>query len=299
MIAPALEQLVILFTFLLIGFILGRSRVLDAGQSKVLSVLCVNLFLPCTIFNSFSTSFTVSNLRQYSALILSSVAILAVLLALMIPLSRALTRDAYRRLILAYSLIVPNFSYAGYAMAEGLFGSEGLLHLILFSIPVSLLTYTVFLPLLTRQKVTLKKLCNPVNVSIVLGIVVGLTGWRVAPLAATIITKGANCLAPTSMLLGGLVISEFKLKRLPFDFATLFTCAARLVIVPALMALVLRPLGNELLTNTAVVMYAMPCGLNTIVFPKLVGEDCSTGAALALISNSLALATIPLCLSLI
>ena len=49
----------------------------------------------------------------------------------------------------------------------------------------------------------------------------------------------------------------------------------------------------------AVLMYAMPCGLNTIVFPKLVGEDCSTGATLALMSNLLAVITIPLCISLL
>ena len=43
--------------------------------------------------------------------------------------------------------------------------------------------------------------------------------------------------------------------------------------------------------------YAMPCGLNTIVFPKLIGENCEIGAGLALVSNVLAIFTIPLCVA--
>ena len=41
---------------------------------------------------------------------------------------------------------------------------------------------------------------------------------------------------------------------------------------------------------------AMPCGMNTIVFPKLVGEDCKPGAALAFITTVLCIVTIPICL---
>ena len=45
-------------------------------------------------------------------------------------------------------------------------------------------------------------------------------------------------------------------------------------------------------------IYALPCGLNTVVFPKLVGENCSVGASLAFVSNILACITIPLVMSL-
>ena len=41
-------------------------------------------------------------------------------------------------------------------------------------------------------------------------------------------------------------------------------------------------------------LFAMPCGLNTIVFPRLVGEKCEIGAGLAFISSILSLITLPL-----
>ena len=49
----------------------------------------------------------------------------------------------------------------------------------------------------------------------------------------------------------------------------------------------------------ALIITCMPCGLNTIVFPRLVGEDCKTGARLALISHVFALISIPFWLSLL
>jgi len=47
-----------------------------------------------------------------------------------------------------------------------------------------------------------------------------------------------------------------------------------------------------------VVLLAMPCGLNTIVFPKIVGEKCDIGAGLAFVSNIAACITIPLVFAL-
>ena len=49
----------------------------------------------------------------------------------------------------------------------------------------------------------------------------------------------------------------------------------------------------------AIIVTCMPCGLNTIVFPKLVGEDCSLGAGLVLTTHALSCITLPFWLFLI
>ena len=153
--------------------------------------------------------------------------------------------------------------------------------------------------LLTRRPLTAKKLINSVNIAIVLGVLFGLTGWKLPNAASMILSKSAGCMAPVCMLLTGLVISEFKWKELPLRWSTAVVVLMRLLVIPIAVVLALKLTGNEMLPQTAVLAYAMPCGLNTILFPKLVSEDCSTGATLALISNVLALATIPLCLALV
>jgi predicted permease len=71
----------------------------------------------------------------------------------------------------------------------------------------------------------------------------------------------------------------------------------RLLGIPLVVCGILKLLGlqQEIVTAVLIVL-ALPCGLNTIVFPKLIGEDCKTGAALACVTSVLCCATIPFCL---
>lgn len=297
---PAFEQLGLLLAFMSVGFFFGKVGLLDHSHAKALSVTCVYLFLPCTIFNSFSKNFTPDNLSVYTPLLLGSAVILLILYFLAHYASALFVRQGYERKIYLYSMLVPCYGYVGYAMAEELFGSVGLLEFIIFSLPVSLFTYTIGFSMLTNQPVRLKKLLNPVNGAVILGILAGLFSIKLPGVANLFLSKSAACMAPVSMLLAGLTVSEFDFKALLLNKKSYVMCAVRLLVIPLAIFFVLRTVTeNTVLIRTALLFYAMPCGMNTIVFPKLVDEDCSIGASLALLSNLLSMLTIPLCLSLL
>lgn len=294
-----LEQIILLFTFMVCGYILGKKGLIKAEHTKILSTLEIYMFLPCTIFKSFYNSFTVSNLSNYYPLMLVAVVLLIVLYVISIFISKLLTKNKYRQTVFGYSLTVSNYGYMGYALAEGIFGSEGLLLLILFALPFSLYVYTAGYASLTKQKISFKQLANPIIISMVIGAFFGITQLNLPSVAETIITKSSACMAPISMVLAGLTISEFKAKELITDKKVYITSVLRLLVIPFAVLLILKPFLSDEIVRTAVLYCAMPCGLNTIVFPKLIGGDCKTGAKLAFISNILAIATIPLVLNFI
>ena len=74
--------------------------------------------------------------------------------------------------------------------------------------------------------------------------------------------------------------------------------AAVIILLPMAVGGALWLLVSPAVAQTAVLIYAMPCGLNTIVFPRLVNENCETGASLAVVSSLLCCLTIPFCLYL-
>ena len=41
-------------------------------------------------------------------------------------------------------------------------------------------------------------------------------------------------------------------------------------------------------------IFAMPCGMNTVVYPELTGRDAHLGAGLTLVSSVLAIVTLPI-----
>ncbi|MBS7298873.1 MAG: AEC family transporter [Eubacteriales bacterium] len=293
------EQILLLFIFMLIGYTLGKTGLIDRKESRVLSTLLVYLFFPCTIFKAFYTNFNIANLSVYYPLTLSGIVILGIIIVFASIMSKYLGKDEYEKKIYKYTLIIANFGYMGYAVAEGLFGTDGLLNMILFAMPFSCFTYTAGYCMLTKRELSLKRLINPVMIAIFLGAVFGLTGIKIPKLAKTAVLKSSSCMAPISMLLAGITISEYKIKELITDKNVYIACAFRLIIIPVTLLLVLRQFAPENIVRSAVLLTAMPCGLNTIIFPRLIGENCKTGAKLAFVSNILALATIPLIINAI
>ena len=292
------EQVFLLLLFGGVGYLLAKTKIADSGHTKLLSALCLYVFLPSNVFKTFAGRFTVAYLTEKYVLVLGAAVIVAVLALVAIPLSRLLTKHDYQQKIYHYSLTIPNFGYIGYALAEGIFGGDTLLDVMMFAIPLSAYTYTIGYCMLTNSKVTLKRLCNPVTVAMALGMVVGLSGISMPSVIGSFLGSASGCMAPISMLLTGMVITEYAMKDMLSRWRVYFVTALRLLVIPCVFGLVLRLLRLEVLVLPAVLMLSMPCGMNTIIFPKLLGEDCKTGAAMAFVSTLLCCLTIPLCLYL-
>ena len=186
----------------------------------------------------------------------------------------------------------------GYALAGGIFGEEVLLGVMMFAVPMSIYTYTVGYCMLTKSKGSLLKLLSPVNIGMLAGAIVGFFGIPIPGIVSNLLTKATGCMGPISMLLTGLVISEYALKDMVTNWRVYVLAVLRLLVIPICVGLIIRLVGVEEALLPALCILAMPCGLNTIVFPKLVGEDCKPGAAMAFVTSILCCVTIPLCLLL-
>lgn len=291
-----IEQVLLLLLFVAIGYTLCKLKKADSSHAKLLSCLCVYIFLPATIFRSFSTNFNPEYLRAHYPLVLASAVILIGMILLAKPAANLLAKDAYKQCVYRYSMTVSNYGYVGYALAGGIFGDQMLLNVMMFVLPVYLYTYSAGYAMLTKTRLNFRRLINPPLMAVAAGAVVGWFGIDLPNLFDLFLSKAAACNAPASMLLTGMVISDYAIGSLLKDRTVYVVTGLRLLAIPLAMAAVLKLLGLDGLLIPAIMVLAMPCGLNTVVFPKLVGEDCSTGAALAFVSSILCCVTIPLCL---
>lgn len=292
------SQVAILVLFASVGFILAKTRLINADHSKILSTLLVYVFLPCNLFKSFATNFNIKYIKENYFLILTSLCVLAVLILISHFLTKLLTKDSCKGAVYKYSLTVPNYGYMGYALTESIFGSGTLLSVMMFGLPLSIYIYTYGYCILTKSPLKLKKLINPVTIAIFAGMAVGLSGLKLPEFVNGFLTTAAAPMGITSMLLTGITVSQYKLKELINDKTNYIVVFLRLLLFPCAIAFILKTFVSADAALVALMIYAMPCGLNTVVFPKLVGEDCRTGASLALISSILSILTIPLCLYL-
>lgn len=291
------NQVFILFAFAAAGFIVAKSGKIKTEHTPLLSGLLVYVIAPLYVFETFSKNFTLKYISGNYEIILWSLGIVLFLGTVMAFMSKLFDKRKYERDIYEYSLVVPNSGYMGYPMAEAVLGSAGLLNTMIFCLPLSIYIYTIGYSKLTKSGLSFRKIFNPSMIAMLLGAFAGLFEIPIPSVAYSIMSKAGACMGPISMLLAGIVVSEFNFKELLSEKKIYIVTALRLFIVPVLIGLITAPFSKTV-TEVAVLIYAMPCGLNTIVFPRLVDEDCRLGAGFALLSNILACLSIPIVLSL-
>ena len=305
-----LEQMLMMFTLIVLGFMLRKLKILPESSDKTMSRLETYLFLPALNFFNQLTKCTVSTFKSNVRLMLYGIVILACAIAVSYPLSRLFVRRAkgdgekeYLRNIYRYAMTFGNFGFLGNFLALGLFGQDGLFKYTLFTFCISIVCHSWGMFLLIPKKEgasLLKSFANgflkPPTVAMLAGMVGGLIGAKayIPDFLLTACENASVCMGPVSMVLAGFVIGGYEIKSLLSDKKVYVATFLRLVAIPSLIlsVLMLVGTGKEIMT-WALIAFGAPLGLNTIVFPAAYGGQTKTGASMALISHVLSVITIP------
>lgn len=307
------EQILILFLFCVIGYLLSKGKIVNPGHTQILSALLVYVFTPFLSFNNFATNFDFAYLQERYLLVVIGIVLLVLTYPIGAVVSRLLTKHPYNKEVYHYSVIAPNTGFLGYPLCLAVFGELALLDMMIFVLPLTTYMNTLAFNRLTKQtggRIQLKRIFTPGIIALLLGSAVGLSGIELPKVIDQVTKTAGSCMGPVSMLLTGIAISQYPLKSLLLEKKSYITALLRLLVIPALvcvfiklLSLVLPLVGLSALlpvvsvaATIAVMTYALPCGMNTIVFPKLVGEECQVGASLVMITTIASLVTIPFCL---
>lgn len=298
-----LNQMLVLFIFMALGFFLNKKRLLPLDDSVVLSKLETYAFVPCLVFSVFYKYCTVENFKQKWTYMLYGAAVMAVSLPIGIVLAKFFAKDGYLKKIYTYSFAVANFSFMGNAVVLGVFGEKVLFDYMIFTLPLNLYVYSIgtasLIPTEKGGKFSVKTFVNPIFIALILGAVCGLLSVPLPKFITTAISSAGACMSPLAMLLTGFVIGGYSLKTLASDKKVYLASVIRLIILPsAFMAVLLLLKTDKDIIRVALCATAMPLGLNTVVFPAAYGGDTTPGAGMALVSHLISVITIPVMFSI-
>ena len=302
-----LSPMAVMFSCIIIGFVVYKLKLLPENTSGVLSKLEVNIFLPALAISSFAKNCTLESITANYHVLLYGCAALAVSLAVGIPVARFFSKERNERNIYRYSLVIANCGFLGNALASQVFGADLLYLYMLFYMPASACIYTWGMRMLIPQsagqkKNVFKSLLNPPFVSMFVGLALGLCGaGKVMPgFVNTVLNNLSACMGPVAMLLTGVVVAQYDVAKLLKNKKVYLAAALRLFILPAIILGALWLLGaDKMVLTLALFCYGSALGLNTVVFPAAYGGDTHTGAAMAMISHVGAVISIPLLYALI
>ena len=209
----------------------------------------------------------------------------------------------YQRNVYKYAMAFGNYGFMGNFIILGVWGNEFFYKYTLFTFGISILCYAWGLYILIPKEQNasflenLKKgLLTPPIIGIVIGMAVGLLNLKqyIPDFVLTALDNAGACQGPVAMILAGFVIGGYNLKELVTNKKVYFASLFRLVLIPALLMVGLSLINaSEEIMILALIAFATPLGLNTIVFPAAYGGETKTGASMAMISHTLAVITIP------
>lgn len=298
--SATINQMLVLFIFMALGYFLNYFKVLPLNTSMVVSRLETNVLVPCLVFNTFYKYCTVENMNEKWVYIVYGTVIMIVSIVIGVLLSKLFSKDNYLRKIYTYSFAVANFSFMGNAVVLGIFGEDVLFDYMIFTLPLCLYVYSFGTASLIPKKdnestkFSLRVFLNPICISMLLGGVAGITGLPIPKFLITALSSAGACMSPLAMILTGFIVANFSLKKLLRVKRIYLASILRLIILPLIFVLVLKLIG----TDDSIVMLtlcatAMPLGLNTVVFPAAYDRDTTPGASMALISHVMSIITIP------
>lgn len=300
------EKVVFLILFMGAGYYLRRSGKLRESAIHALSVLLTTMFAPCYTFRSLSANFTVPNLSHNISLILVSCGTILITYPVARLLGKKLGKSEFETVSLTYIYTYPNSSYFGYPVIENVFGAEMLGSFIVFCLPFNISNhsygYAIFAGNGGAKARWRKALISPMMVGCYLGVLFGITGISLPNLLSSAVNTSADCMSPVSMLLAGLSLGSFSLKKLLPSSRDIALVAIRLVGI--FVGIGLPLFGICLLFDLPRFIFYMPAmyiclpvGLNCIAYPQSFGKDASGNARLCFLSFIMAILTIPIIFS--
>lgn len=306
-----LSQILMMFMFIITGFVLNKIKLLPKNADTTLSKLQINVFFPAQLIFTMMTKCTVQTFRENSVLLLYGCILSVVAIAIAYPLARILSGNTrgdenktYQKNLLVYALTFGNFGFFGNFLVYELWGFDMLFKYSMFTLPFNLAGYTWGLCIITPKsngkmsfKDILKGVINPPVVGLILGTLMGLTGlYKYVPsFVNTALENASNCMGPTAMLIAGFVIGNFSTKELILIKKTYIISLFRLIIIPSVMLLVFAALGvsSEIL-SFILIAFAAPVVLVVVFYPAMFGMDNKQTASMVLVSSVLAVLTLPL-----
>ncbi len=285
-------QVVTLFLMMAVGFVLVKIGALNKVGLSQMSTLLLYVVAPCIVVDAFQQD----NLPPLSLL---AVAVLAIgsYYVIIMPLSALLFRRQPEGtgIVLRFGTAYGNTGFMGLPLLLVLLGPDALIYGAISVVLFNTCQWTHGAVAMGGSFSVKKAILNPGVIGLLLGLPFLLLPVRLPGMVGSAVSFMANLNTPLAMVViggqmaGANLIATFTQPKL------YLVSALKLLVIPALVAVMLLPFGlDPLLYCTCVVLAATPSAGVTGIFAQKFGRDTASAAQLITLSTLLSILTLPI-----
>ena len=286
-----------LFLLMIIGAVLTWKRIITADGQKLLTDLVMDVTLPASIIKSFQMELSRELLESCLEIFLVAIAIQVGTFLLSALLYRGISDEKHRK-VLQYATICSNAGVLGNPIAEGIFGSMGLLYASIYLIPQRTFMWSAGLTYFTRcpskKELARKVLTHPCIIAVAFGMVLLVTGTTLPGFLGSTVNSIAGANTAVSMMLIGSFLVGVNVKSM-FQKTFYYYSFVRLFLIPFLVFVPCRLLGlDSMVTGVSTILAAMPAASSTAILAAKYECDEVFAYKCVVFTTVLSMVTIPI-----
>lgn len=296
-------SILVLTVIIFIGFIATKFKVIKDDGASVISTVVMQITYPAIIFISMQKSFSQELFENSIGLIALSIGIYTVLVFLATCVGKLTSIPSNQRKIIQYLIVFGNVAFMGFPVASAIYKDLGIFYASCFNMFYNLLMFTYGIMILLDNKdckLDLKKLINPGLVATIFGFIFFLTSFKLPYILYRPLEWIGDMTIPLALLVVGNSLAKINFRELINERLVWLYSLERLLVFPCLLFLVLKIAGfTQYMLVIPVVIVATPAPLTAGIFARTYGGDELLANKSVVLSNFLAIITVPFIIFLI
>lgn len=294
------QQIITLYLLLMVGFFLGKIKLLDQHTSVTLSSLVMYVVSPCMMVVAFQRTLDSAALRNFGLVAAVSLLLHGIFIAAAFLLIR--DKDHQKQCCLRFGTVFSNCGFMGYPLMTALLGSIGVFYGSAYVIVFTVLSWTWGIYIFTGDRAQLRLrplLLNPGVLSVAVAMTLYLLQITLPEFLMTPIGYLADLNTPLPMLVVGYQLSHADFRAALRGVSAWVAMVLRLVVLPLASLLVCLALHipHDLTLVLLIAASAPPAALLSM-FAARFGRDTSLCSSLVSVQTAFSAVTMPIMVGL-
>lgn len=287
---------VMMFLLMAVGVVLRKMNIITKEGKGMLTDLVIDLILPCNIISAFYMPMDHSVFVSGVEILIISILIQIFCTFISGILYRKVPKE--KRMVLQYATVCSNAGFLGNPVAEGLYGSVGLLYASVYLIPQRIVMWSAGVSYFTecpsKKEVVKKVLKHPCIVAVEIGIVLMVTQVQLPGFLSSAIENVGGCTTAITMMLIGTILTDVDMRHI-LTRTTVAYSFIRLVFIPAVVfAGYWLANIDSVVAGVSVTLAAMPAGTTTAILAMKYHGDEEFATQCVVLTTMLSMAAIPI-----
>ena len=294
-----LQQIVVFFLMMACGFLVVKRGLIDAKSSRMLSVICIYIIMPCVMINAFQIEYSKSIRDGFLLAVAAAVLIHIFLLVFVRIIGKPLKLSVLEKASIIYSnsgnLVIP--------MVTVVLGEKWVIYASAFLSVQMILMWTHGESLMeAKAGVNWKKiLCNINLIAIIIGIILFFARIRLPVVIGNTMSQISATLGPVCMIMLGMTMTEVNWKEIFSHSRIYLITALKMIVTPLFVLLLLKysPLASMVKDGQTILLISLmavitPSVTTVVQLAQLYDEEPVYASTINVMTTIVSIVTMPL-----